>query len=150
MYRDLLGHYFVLVKVVLMEPLGRCELRPLTCVYDIFGSFCKSLSVKMMVLLGEVGGVEEYKIVNALKEKKITKPLIAWCIGTCADYITSEVGASADAKAETAAAKNEALREAGAYVPTSFDDLGTQIAAGVIEPKEEQPPPAVPMDYAWA
>uniref|UniRef100_F1KSZ0 ATP-citrate synthase n=1 Tax=Ascaris suum TaxID=6253 RepID=F1KSZ0_ASCSU len=119
--------------------------------------------VKMMVLLGEVGGVEEYKIVNALKEKKITKPLIAWCIGTCADYITSEVqfghaGASADAKAETAAAKNEALREAGAYVPTSFDDLGTQIAAvykdllekGVIEPKEERPPPAVPMDYAWA
>ena len=45
----------------------------------------------MIVLLGEVGGVEEYKIVDALKTKKITKPLVAWCIGTCADHITSEV-----------------------------------------------------------
>lgn len=45
----------------------------------------------MIVLLGEVGGVEEYKIVEALKQKQITKPLVAWCIGTCADYITSEV-----------------------------------------------------------
>ena len=44
-----------------------------------------------MVLLGEVGGVEEYKIVKALKSGKITKPLIVWCIGTCADHITSEV-----------------------------------------------------------
>lgn len=47
--------------------------------------------IKMIVLLGEVGGTEEYKIVKALKEGKITKPLVAWCIGTCADHITSEV-----------------------------------------------------------
>ncbi|MFH4978329.1 hypothetical protein AB6A40_005038 [Gnathostoma spinigerum] len=47
--------------------------------------------VKMIVMLGEVGGVEEYKIVTALQNKIITKPLVAWCIGTCADYIASEV-----------------------------------------------------------
>lgn len=35
----------------------------------------------MIVLLGEVGGEEEYKIVKALETKKITKPLVAWCIG---------------------------------------------------------------------
>jgi ATP citrate (pro-S)-lyase len=29
---------------------------------------------KMMVLLGEVGGVDEYTIANLVKEKKITKP----------------------------------------------------------------------------
>lgn len=40
--------------------------------------------VKMIVLLGEVGGVEEYDVCEAIKTKKITKPLIAWCIGTCA------------------------------------------------------------------
>lgn len=45
----------------------------------------------MIVMLGEVGGDEEYKVVGLLKENRITKPLIAWCIGTCADYITSEV-----------------------------------------------------------
>ncbi|XP_026688068.1 uncharacterized protein LOC103521723 [Diaphorina citri] len=40
--------------------------------------------VKMIVLLGEVGGVEEYEVCAALKDKRITKPLVAWCIGTCA------------------------------------------------------------------
>jgi ATP citrate (pro-S)-lyase len=37
--------------------------------------------VKMIVLLGEVGGEEEYKIVKALESKRITKPLVGWCIG---------------------------------------------------------------------
>lgn len=119
--------------------------------------------VKMMVLLGEVGGVEEYKIVEALKSGKITKPLVAWCIGTCADHITSEVqfghaGASANAQGETAAAKNAALKEAGARVPGSFDELGNAIKScyeelvreGVINPQDDVPPPAVPMDYSWA
>ncbi|CAI4228619.1 unnamed protein product [Auanema sp. JU1783] len=119
--------------------------------------------VKMIVLLGEVGGTEEYKIVKALKEGRVTKPLVAWCIGTCADHITSEVqfghaGASANAEGETAAAKNSALKNAGALVPPSFDDLGTFIKdtydslvkKGIIQPKPEVPPPAVPMDYAWA
>ncbi|VDN50918.1 unnamed protein product [Dracunculus medinensis] len=119
--------------------------------------------VKIMVLLGELGGDLEYKVVEALKNKRITKPLVAWCIGTCADYITSEVqfghaGASANAKSETAVAKNSALRDAGAIVPNSFDDLGHQIAKiyeklvkdGIIVVQQEVPPPAVPMDYAWA
>ncbi|GMR31829.1 hypothetical protein PMAYCL1PPCAC_02024, partial [Pristionchus mayeri] len=123
----------------------------------------KDPRVKMIVLLGEVGGVEEYRIVDALKNGEITKPLVAWCIGTCADHITSEVqfghaGASANGQGETAAAKNEALAQAGAHVPSSFDDLGKTISTvygdlvdrGIIVPKPEVPPPAVPMDYSWA
>lgn len=42
-------------------------------------------------MLGELGGDEEYKVVEALKENRFTKPLIAWCIGTCADFVTFEV-----------------------------------------------------------
>jgi ATP citrate (pro-S)-lyase len=38
----------------------------------------------MIVLLGEVGGVEEYDVCAALKDGRIDKPLVAWCIGTCA------------------------------------------------------------------
>ena len=38
----------------------------------------------MIVLLGEVGGVEEYDVCQAIKEGTLTKPLVAWCIGTCA------------------------------------------------------------------
>lgn len=39
---------------------------------------------KLIVLLGEVGGTEEYEVCEALKDGRITKPLVAWCIGTCA------------------------------------------------------------------
>jgi ATP citrate (pro-S)-lyase len=41
----------------------------------------------MIVLLGEVGGVEEYDVCEALKDGRIDKPLVAWCIGTCAGML---------------------------------------------------------------
>lgn len=41
-------------------------------------------NVKMLVLLGEVGGTEEYEVCQAIRDGRITKPIIAWCIGTCA------------------------------------------------------------------
>jgi hypothetical protein len=70
----------------------------------------------------------------------------------------TDVGASANATQETAAAKNAALRKAGAKVPDSFDDFGKLIEQvytdlvnrGVIEVQPEQAPPPVPVDYAWA
>ncbi|RLG72867.1 MAG: ATP citrate synthase, partial [Methanobacteriota archaeon] len=84
--------------------------------------------VKMMVMVGEVGGTDEYEVVKALEDGKITKPLVAWCIGTCSKVFPTEVqfghaGARAGTQQETADAKNEALREAGAIVPNSFDDF---------------------------
>ncbi|XP_008283086.1 ATP-citrate synthase, partial [Stegastes partitus] len=119
--------------------------------------------VKMIVVLGEIGGTEEYKICQAIKQGRITKPVVCWCIGTCATMFSSEVqfghaGACANQASETAVAKNKALKEAGAFVPKSFDELGEIIksvyddlvAKGVIQPAEEVPPPTVPMDYSWA
>uniref|UniRef100_A0A8C5JKW2 ATP-citrate synthase n=1 Tax=Junco hyemalis TaxID=40217 RepID=A0A8C5JKW2_JUNHY len=119
--------------------------------------------VKMIVVLGEIGGTEEYKICRGIKEGRITKPVVCWCIGTCATMFSSEVqfghaGACANQASETAVAKNKALKEAGVFVPRSFDELGEVIqsvyqdlvAKRVIEPAEEVPPPTVPMDYSWA
>ena len=88
--------------------------------------------VKYMILLGEVGGTEEYKVIEAVKDGRIKKPIIAWCIGTIAKHFSSGVqfghaGASANADAETAAAKNKAMAEAGIYVPESFNDLPAKI-----------------------
>ena len=88
----------------------------------------KNPDVKYMILLGEVGGTEEYKVIEAVKEGKITKPVIAWCIGTIAKEFSSGVqfghaGASANAERETADAKNNAMAEAGIHVPKSFNDL---------------------------
>jgi ATP-citrate lyase alpha-subunit len=88
--------------------------------------------VKYMILLGEVGGVEEYKVIDAVKSGKIKKPIIAWCIGTIAKYYDSGVqfghaGASANAERETAEAKNKAMAEAGIHVPETFNDLPAKI-----------------------
>ncbi len=88
--------------------------------------------VKYMILLGEVGGTEEYKVIEAVKSGKIKKPIIAWCIGTIAKHFSSGVqfghaGASANAERETAEAKNAAMREAGIHVPNSFNDLPQMI-----------------------
>ncbi|QOY55208.1 ATP citrate synthase [Candidatus Sulfurimonas marisnigri] len=92
----------------------------------------KNPAVKYMILLGEVGGTEEYKVIEAIKEGKITKPVIAWCIGTIAKYYDSGVqfghaGASANGEMETAEYKNRAMAEAGIHVPESFNDLPNMI-----------------------
>lgn len=119
--------------------------------------------VKMMVLLGEVGGIDEYAVCEAIKSGRITKPLIAWVMGTCASIFPYEVqfghaGAMARGNLETAVAKNSALREVGAIVPNSFDAIGETIhsvydrlvQSGDIIVKVEPPVPKIPMDFNWA
>ena len=123
----------------------------------------KDPNVKYMLLLGEVGGREEYKVIEAVKSGKITKPVIGWCIGTIAQHFSSGVqfghaGASANADEETAIAKNQAMREAGIHVPDSFNDLPHIIKGvyeelkgkGIIKDIEEPEVPPVPEDYAKA
>jgi ATP citrate (pro-S)-lyase len=120
-------------------------------------------AVHMLVLLGEVGGVDEYEICDALNRRRITQPLVAWCIGTCASVFAFEVqfghaGALARGELETARAKNAALKEAGAHVPKNFFEFGNKIRevyeslvrAGTLIPMPEPEPPKIPMDYAWA
>jgi len=136
---------------------------PGTTFIDHLLRFQDNPAVKMLVVLGEVGGVEEYEICRLIDEKRITKPVVAWCIGTCAKLFPYEVqfghaGACANAQSETADAKNLALRKRGVHVPQSFDDFGVTINAlyvklvndGVIVPAPEMPPPTVPVDYDWA
>ncbi|WFD29891.1 ATP citrate synthase [Malassezia sp. CBS 17886] len=118
---------------------------------------------KMLVLLGEVGGVEEYRVIEAVQQGRIKKPVVAWAIGTCAKMFTTEVqfghaGSMANSEAETAGAKNAAMRAAGFVIPDTFEALPHAIrqtyehlvAAGTVVPKPERAPPAIPMDYKWA
>ena len=116
--------------------------------------------IKMLVCLGEIGGTEEYVIVNALKSGKIKKPLAIWVTGTAARILPKglqfgHAGAMAGSDRETAAAKNEALKIAGAIVPTSYEDFDKVIketfdklkSEGKIEPIEELEPPKIPLDF---
>ncbi|KAI9303729.1 citrate synthase-like protein [Cunninghamella echinulata] len=118
---------------------------------------------KMLVLLGEVGGVEEYKVIEAVKNGTIKKPVVAWAIGTCAKMFTTDVqfghaGALANSDLETADAKNKSMRAAGIIVPETFELLPQALADtftklvqdGVIVPKTEPEVPKIPIDYSWA
>ncbi len=117
-------------------------------------------TIKFMVVLGEVGGREEYGIADALASGRIKKPLVAWVTGTCAGVFPGEVqfghaGAMARGASETAEAKNSALREAGAIVPSSYDDFGQAIksvyedllAKNVLIKKQVESAPEIPVEY---
>ncbi|KAK6845593.1 CoA-ligase [Apiospora arundinis] len=118
---------------------------------------------KILVLLGEVGGVEEYKVIEAVKNGVITKPIVAWAIGTCASMFKTEVqfghaGSFANSQLETAAMKNKTMKEAGIHVPDTFEDLPQTLKAvydklvndKVIVPQPEPVVPKIPIDYSWA
>ncbi len=120
--------------------------------------------IKMMVALGELGGDEEYKVVEAVTKGLLTKPIVFWVMGTCSKMFPAGVqfghaGAKAGAEDETADSKNSALKKAGVIVPSSFDTLGDEIARTFIKLKDEgkitpieEPKhvPNIPMDYADA
>ncbi len=120
-------------------------------------------TIKMMVVLGEVGGSEEYRIAEAIKKGELSKPIVAWVTGTCADYMPKDLqfghaGALAEGEEETAKAKNKALKDAGAIVPESFDDYDVKIRetyeklveAGEVPEIDEPLVPHLPMGYADA
>ncbi|GFZ09084.1 ATP citrate lyase subunit B 2 [Actinidia rufa] len=119
--------------------------------------------IKMMVVLGELGGRDEYSLVEALKQGKINKPVVAWVSGTCARLFKSEVqfghaGAKSGGEMESAQAKNQALRDAGAVVPTSYEAFEAVIKEtfeklvedGQICPIKEVEPPQIPEDLNTA
>eukprot|EP01097_Dermamoeba_algensis_P008403 TRINITY_DN5604_c0_g1_i2.p2 TRINITY_DN5604_c0_g1~~TRINITY_DN5604_c0_g1_i2.p2 ORF type:complete len:385 (-),score=116.20 TRINITY_DN5604_c0_g1_i2:1551-2705(-) len=117
----------------------------------------------MVVILGELGGEDEYGVVEAFKRGEIKKPLLAWVSGGCARMFPQEVqfghaGAKSGSERTSAQAKLEALKAAGAHVPLSFekfpelikqvfDDL---VAKGVIVKFEEPKVPALPTDFTEA
>ena len=118
---------------------------------------------KLLLLLGEVGGVEEYKVIEAVKSGKITKPIVAWAIGTCASMFKTEVqfghaGSMANSQLETAKVKNESMKAAGFHVPDTFEEMPALlnkvykglVDKGVITVESEPIPPKIPIDYSWA
>ena len=120
--------------------------------------------IKMIVMLGEVGGTAEYDVVNAVKDGRITKPVVGWVSGTCAKMFKTEVqfghaGArGGGAERESADAKNKAMSDVGIRVPESFDTLDKVIAdtwqsllaAGVVTMQKDDLPPDVPLDFQLA
>src|SRR2546430_3779586 len=67
-------------------------------------------------------------------------------------------GSFANSQLETAATKNKSMRDAGIFVPDTFEDMPAllskvykdMVKKGVIKPQPEPVPPKIPIDYSWA
>eukprot|EP00168_Porphyra_purpurea_P015583 TRINITY_DN4821_c0_g1_i1.p1 TRINITY_DN4821_c0_g1~~TRINITY_DN4821_c0_g1_i1.p1 ORF type:complete len:287 (+),score=134.40 TRINITY_DN4821_c0_g1_i1:374-1234(+) len=134
--------------------------------------------VKLIVVLGELGGEDEYVIAEELSSGAITKPLVAWVSGTCAPWFnaaevqfghagakstsTNDAGGGGTARDGSAATKLAALCAAGAVVPESFEGFADAIAgayaklraAGAVDDKDGADaavkPRPLPADYPSA
>ncbi|MDF1593940.1 MAG: citrate/2-methylcitrate synthase [Desulfobacterales bacterium] len=139
------------------------DLYPGSTYIDHVMRFEHNPDIKIIVILGEIGGTDEYTVVDALREGRITKPVVAWNIGSCSKIFPAEIqfghaGARAGSARERAELKNKAFKDAGAIVPTSFDDFGDKIKdvydslvkSGIIVPRPEPQTPTVPQNYDMA
>lgn len=100
----------------------------------------KDKATEKIVYFGELGGRDEYVIAELIKSKTVTKPVIAYVAGKVADLfpIPPQFGhakALAQDSDESASSKKQVLREAGAIVCESFEDIAKELGeAETIDP----------------
>lgn len=88
---------------------------------------------KQIVYFGELGGEDEYEIAGLMSSGKVTKPVVAYIAGTVAELFAEppqfgHAKAMASHHKETAKAKKEVLRGAGARVIDVFADLSSELS----------------------
>eukprot|EP00172_Hildenbrandia_rubra_P001988 Plantae.Rhodophyta-Hildenbrandia_rubra.ctg26321.p1 GENE.Plantae.Rhodophyta-Hildenbrandia_rubra.ctg26321~~Plantae.Rhodophyta-Hildenbrandia_rubra.ctg26321.p1 ORF type:complete len:453 (+),score=100.72 Plantae.Rhodophyta-Hildenbrandia_rubra.ctg26321:847-2205(+) len=137
---------------------------PGTTLTDHVLRFQELEQVKLIVVLGELGGRDEYGIVKGIKTGVVKKPVVAWVSGTCAKcFNSSEVqfghaGAKSGGDDESAEAKNDALKSVGAVVPDSFQGFAESIKetyqklvdSGELVPAKDVEPQQLPVDLKSA
>ncbi len=85
-------------------------------------------ATQSIVYFGELGGVDEYEVAELLVQKKITKPVVAYVAGTIDDAFEERMQfghakALVASQDESARAKRDALRAAGAVAPDTFEEF---------------------------
>jgi len=85
-----------------------------------------------IVYYGELGGQDEYELVELITSGKVTKPVVAYIAGVIGEGFDQPVQfghakALANNKSETASAKRRALAEAGVKVANSMTDFSKAI-----------------------
>ncbi len=82
---------------------------------------------KEIVYFGELGGSDEYTMRDAIKDKRLTKPIFAYIAGRFESKSEKiqfgHAKALANAESETAAAKTAALKAVGVNVAETFGDF---------------------------
>ncbi|MDR3570812.1 MAG: citrate/2-methylcitrate synthase [Candidatus Pacebacteria bacterium] len=101
---------------------------PVTSLSEVLLLAQSDSKTKAIVYFGELGGVDEYEIVELIEKKKLTKPVLAYVAGII-DEAFDEHMQFGHAKAlvarpsESARAKRDALRKAGALAPETFPEF---------------------------
>jgi citrate synthase len=110
-------------------------------------------STQAIVYYGELGGEDEYKLAKLIEVGHIKKPVICYVAGTISDLFETppqfgHAKALAKGYSESAIAKREALKSAGAKVPDSFSEFidmikslpefGSDGPSGTIETMEDR------------
>jgi len=92
---------------------------------DVALRFQEDPDTEAIVVFGEIGGSQEEDLAQLIKERRVTKPVVAYIGGKVAREGTrfSHAGAIIEGGRGTHAGKVQALLEAGAVVVDSFGDL---------------------------
>ena len=98
---------------------------PVTSLGEVLALAEADTDTKAILYFGELGGADEYEIVELLKQKKLTKPVLAYIAGIIDEAFDEHVQfghakALVARRDESARAKREALRGAGAIAPDTF------------------------------
>ena len=101
---------------------------PVTTPRDAFLAAEADPNTKHIVYYGELGGTDEYEIVELIERGELTKPVVAYIAGVIGESFDTPVQfghakALAGSKSETASAKREALAAAGVTVAASIGEL---------------------------
>jgi succinyl-CoA synthetase alpha subunit len=103
---------------------------------DLLKLFEQDEQTKVVVLFGEHGGSYEFEIIDLIKEKKFTKPLVVYIGGKFAGTLPEgmnigHAGAIVE-KGKGAAEKEKALAEVGVKIAENYEDLA-KIASKIIK-----------------
>ncbi len=101
---------------------------PILSLTEVFLLAEEDKDTEAFVYFGELGGVDEYEIIELIKAKRFTKPLVAYIAGVIDEAFDDHVQfghakALVAKKDESARAKREALRAHGAIVPDTFPEF---------------------------
>ena len=106
---------------------------PATQPSDAFLAAEADSATKAIVYYGELGGTDEYELVELIKNGTLTKPVVAYIAGIIGEKFDTPVQfghakALAGSRDETATAKREALRSVGVIVAESIGELTKLVA----------------------
>lgn len=107
---------------------------PLTTPRDALLAAQEDPQTKTIIYYGELGGDDEYELVELIKTGQVSKPVICYIAGIIGENFEAPIQfghakALASHKSETASAKRAALEHVGAIVARSISDLKEHVRA---------------------